>query len=146
MPKIEAVRPVSSPGATWRAAGIDARAFHAVLLHLTRGSASERPLVAARVWSALILHADTSGAVRARRADIARTAMCEPIDASRALTDLAKLGAITRHGAGRTSTYRINPDFTSAVPRFRPEEAESGTRAVIVSYSELPEKRRWPAS
>jgi hypothetical protein len=65
-------------------------------------------------------------------------AMCEPIDASRALTDLAKLGVITRHGAGRTSTYHINPDFAPAVLRSHPEEAESGVRRVFVTCSELP--------
>jgi hypothetical protein len=82
-----------------------------VLVHLTLGKATERPLLAVRVWSALILHVESDGAVKAGRADLSRVAMCEPRDVSRVLTDLEHLGAVTRRGAGRAVTYAIDASF-----------------------------------
>jgi hypothetical protein len=136
MPDLEVVPVTSPPRATWRAAGLDALAFHGVLLHLLRDS--ERPQAAAAVWSALILHTEADGSVRAQRGDLARTAMCSPADASRALTDLVRLGVIIRHGEGRASRYRINPD-PSVTPPSHPRPAGqklAETVNVVIARSE----------
>jgi hypothetical protein len=126
VPEIEVAPTGAPPRATWRACGVDALAFHAVLLHLLRSS--ERPQAAVAVWSALILHADHNGTVAVQRADLARTAMVSPEAASRVLTDLVQLGAIARDGEGRTSRYRILRDAAIAPPEPSPAYRWSGSR------------------
>ena len=113
MPDLEAVPVASPPRAVWRHAGLTALDFHNMLLHLLR---SERPQAAAATWSALLLHADADGTVLVQRGDLARTAMVALDDASRALTDLVRLGAITRQGGGRGSRYHLNREPISPPP------------------------------
>jgi len=68
---------------------------------------SPRPLSTLKVWFAAIsrLHYDT-GEVMASRARLATDTGISPSEVSRALNQLAEIGALTRIGRGR---FAINP-------------------------------------
>lgn len=85
---------------------------------------SGRPMVAVRVWAHCFEHLDyDTGEIRRSREEIAKTVGIERRDVSRIMTELAKMGAITRRrekvaglsGPG-TVHYFMNPRVATHLP------------------------------
>lgn len=75
-------------------------------------NASEKPLLALRVWTALVSHVRLeTGEIMASRTRLAEDAETTPQEASRALSMMAEMGILIRLRPGR---YAVNPSVAWA--------------------------------
>jgi hypothetical protein len=116
-----------APPESWGFIMLNPEQQRAVLRAINRG---EKPALTLRIWNVAIsyLRYDT-GEVMAGRVRLARDAETSPQEASRALTRLTEIGALTRLKQGH---YAINPHVGWQGSLIKREEAGKKTAMVVI--------------
>ena len=100
-------RLAGEPGARWLFVKISPEQFRYVTKAIQE---MKQPYQALRVWNAALIYMrmDT-GEILATREQLAEDTSTTLNEVSRTMTELVKIGAITRHRRGRKVIYSINP-------------------------------------